>query len=238
MKKHYNLFALIFFALVHSFPLKGQFVASSLAGAQTVKDNILAVVVETVDEKGLKKLKEDDIAAYKKELESFNQYLKEGIDKEWTFTGNVTYITKREADSLKQEKNAAYCILQVGEASNYKMGDSYSTNSSRGFNSPRDQAYHFSQAGNNSALTITWAAEPKKEIVTSYLPSTGLSLGAVTYMLQHLQHQLKNALDHNVTKVSQLKKEVDKRTPQLQDKTLLLYDPLISRGWKNNLIKK
>jgi len=214
------------------------FTVSDKADAKAIAKSILAVVVEERDEKVVKKLskKPDELKTYDEGIVKFNMLLKEAIEKEWDFSKEVKFISKIEAEKLKQEKDPNHCLLFLTEVKNYKMGDFYSSPRS-GFNSARDLAYHMSSDGRSVALAITQASRPKDEIVVSYLPAVGISKGTMTFMVCNIENQLRDCIDKDVTKFGNLKDEIEKRRPGLQKKTLLIFDPLISNALKKTIDK-
>lgn len=232
MRKNFLLVILIF-TLFYAPVLKGQFIASGIEESQQVKTTILAVVEREKDEKRIKKLrkKPEELKVYEEGVVDFNRLLKKAVEQEWSFSKNVAFITKEEAEKIREEKDPQYCFLEAIEISNRGMSNY----------SHIDKSYNNHWAlggiGMTLGLAVTWAKEPKTEIVASYLPNDALSLGALIFAVQNLQHQLKNAVDHGIKKISQLKKEVDARSHELQNKTLLLFDPLISKGLEKELSK-
>ncbi len=108
---------------------------------------------------------------------------------------------------------------------NYKMNDFYSPNANTGM--PGLASYHFSSSGTTMFVSIVWAGDPKKEIVISYLPVNEPIRLTLTFMVQHLENQIIDYTQHGITKLSKLKREVTKRSAQLSDRNLLLYEPII-----------
>ncbi|MCG8310273.1 MAG: hypothetical protein MI975_22960 [Cytophagales bacterium] len=216
-----------------------QHFVSDKEDAIIVKNNTLMVVLMEKDEKAIKKLakKPEELKAYEQSVDMFNDYLKKAIQNEWSYSKNVEYISQDEAEHLKRRKDPGYCLLETVELRNYKLGDFYSPDPSGGFNSPHDLAYHISQVDKTNALAIKWAASPKKEIACSYFPAIGISMTSVTFMIQHLRNQLEDAVAKDLTRVSRLKKYVKGRTGELANKTLLIPEPLLSKGLKKAIEK-
>src|SRR5687768_4225716 len=184
------------------------FTVSEREGAEKVRTNVLAIVLAETEEKTVKKLskKPEELSAYKASIEEFNGFLKKAVENEWNISKEVKFISTDEANKLKDEKASGYSLLELTEVKNYKMGDFYSASPHSGFNSSRDLAYHISSSGEARALTIVNTNSPNKEIVTSYLPSAGVSQGVLTFMILHLRNQITDGLDKGITNLSTLKK--------------------------------
>lgn len=222
------------------------FTTSDKETAAKISKSTLAVVMKSKDEKLLNKLKNkpDKLKAYEESVDAFNAYLKQAVEKEWNLSAQVKFITEQEADALKESKDPAHFLLEITDIKNYKMGDFYMPNNANGnytganiANKARDQAYHFSSSGKSVALSISPASRPNKELVFSYLPLAGISQGTVTFMALHLKNQIVDCLK-GITGVSDLKKDVAKRNSKLKDKTLLIFEPLISNGLQKTIDKK
>ncbi|MES2732579.1 MAG: hypothetical protein V4714_12550 [Bacteroidota bacterium] len=226
-------------SLFYITPLVAQpsFTTSDKAGAKAIKESILAVVLKEKDEKTLKKLskKPEELRDYEASIEMFNAFMKQAVQKEWDFSREVQFVSSDEAKKLKEEKNGKYAIMETVIERNYKMNDFYSNNPKSRFNSPQAWAYHLSREGGSPALEITHAASPKKEIVRSYLPYLGVALGSLTFMVQNLENQLSDCLDKNITSLSALKEDIEKRESKLKTKKLMLLEPLISNGLQKTI---
>ncbi len=235
--KKYFLIPLCILAIVSK--AQPSFTVSDKEGARIIAKSILAVVAEEKDEKEVKKLskKPEELKAYEQGIEKFNSFLKEVVQKEWDFSKEVKFISKAEAEKLKEAKNPDYCLLSLIDVKNYKMGDFYSPNPNHGFNSARDMAYHLRPDGRSVALAITRASRPKDEIVVSFLPAVGVSKGSITFMVCNVENQLRDCVDKDVTKLGNLKDEIEKKRPNLKKKTLLIFDPLISKALKKTIDK-
>jgi hypothetical protein len=236
-KFNYLIGVLLFAVTLNAQP---SFTISDKEGALAIKKNILAVVLEEEDSKEVKKLtkKPDELKSYKQSIIKFNDLLKSVIQKEWSFSKEVKFITQSEAEKLKDEKARGYSLLYLNEVTNYKVGDFYSVNKNYGFNSARDLAYHMSFNGRSLALSIANTTKPKDEVVTSFLPAVGISQGSLTFMAANLQNQLADCLYRDITKLRDLKDDVEKRRPSLKEKTLLIFDPLISVPLQKVIDKK
>ncbi|MBT1703720.1 hypothetical protein [Chryseosolibacter indicus] len=216
------------------------FTVSDKEDARKIKETVLAVVIKQTDEKTIKRLskKPEDLKSYETSITSLNKFIKDAVSKEWHFSNEVRYITEEEAQKIKDEKNGDYSLLEVTEIKNYKVGDFYSPNANYGFNSARDLAYHMSSSGKSTALVITNGKNPNKEIVYSYLPAVGVSPGTVTFMILHLENQLNDCLTRDINSLSDLKKDIEKRKDALKTKTVIIFDPLISKGLQKTIDKK
>lgn len=218
------------------------FTIDDKAEASALKKGKLAVVVQERDEKVVKKFakKPDELKKYEESISLFNAYIKKAIEQDWSLTKEVSFISQAEADQAKVAKTAGLYLLEVTEVKNYQMGDFYLANqSNKGFqNTPRDRAYHLTIGGKSIGLAVYAAAKPNREFLISYLPAAGLSQGSVTFMVRHLQNQVNDCLDQNITGMSSLRNAIDTREASLKDKTLLLFDPLISTPLQKVMDKK
>ena len=213
-------------------PSIGQHVVADKEDAEKVKNNPLIVVLMGEDEKVVSKLTKnpENLKNYREGIEKYNAYLKDAVEREWKFSQEVVFILPGELEKVKAERNDRFCQLESAEVRNYKMGDFYSSSSNSGFNSSSDLAYHLSTTANTNGLAIKWAGSPKNDIVQTYFPAMGLSKGSMTLMIQNLQNQLEDALINDITKISDWKKDAEKRTPELKDKTLLILEETMSNG--------
>ncbi len=210
--------------------------------AAALKKGKLAVVVQEQDDKVVKKLakKPDELKKYEESIQLFNAYIKKAVEQEWSLTKEVSFISQAEAEQAKTAKPPGLYLMEVTEVKNYAMGDFYLANqSNKGFqNTPRDRAYHLTIGGKSIGLAVYAAAKPNREFLMSYLPAAGLSQGAVTFMVRHLQNQVNDCLEQNITGMSALRNDIDKREASLKDKTLLLFEPLISTPLQKVMDKK
>lgn len=239
--KLYRAFCMIFFTLcITTLWAQPSFTIDDKAEAAALKKGRLAVVVQERDEKVVKKLekKPDELKKYEASIGLYNTYIKNAIEQEWNLTKEVTFISQAEAEQAKAEKTPGLYLLEVTEVKNYKIGDFYTTSPTNPFNTPRDWAYHLTRSGNSTGLAVYAAARPNREFLISYLPAAGLSQGPVTFMVRHLQNQVNDCLNKNITGMSSLRDAIDKREASLKEKTLLLFDPLISSPLQKVLDKK
>lgn len=216
------------------------FTIDDKTAASALKQGKLAVVAHERDEKVVKKLekKPEELKAYQETISLFNAYIKKAIEQEWSLSKEVSFISQAEAEQAKSSKTPGLYLLEVTEVKNYKVGDFYTASPNNTFNTPRDRAYHLTRSGNSTGLAIYAAAKPGREIVLSYLPAAGLSQGSVTYMVRHLQNQVNDCLEQNITGMSSLRNAIDARETSLKDKTLLLFEPLISTPLQKVMDKK
>lgn len=215
------------------------FTASNKDAASLVASKKLAVVKREPSVKKLKHLekKPDEKQAYEKSINEFNSLMQEVITKEWTYSKDIRFISPSEAEQLKDNKDENTCLLYLTEVSNYKIGDFYSANPQSGFNQPWDLAYHMSENGNTLALAIALASKPRHEVAVSYMPRVGMSRGAITFMVLNLQNQLRDCLEKNITSLGKFKDEIESKRPALKNKTLLIFDPLMSGGMQKAIKK-
>jgi hypothetical protein len=226
-----------FFSLV----LKAQpsFTVSNKDDARAISQTILGVVLAEKDEKIVKRLKKpENLKAYEEGITNLNKLLTEIVPKEWGFSKSVQIMTKAEAEKLKEQKNPGYCLLSVSEETNYNMSDFYYMNPKGDFNSPRNFAYNTHAYGACLSLAIVPAWKPKDEVVVSFLPAAGFSKGSITFVVRNLENQLRDCLEKDVTKLSAFKDQMEKKTPGLKTKTLLLFDPLIGKSLQKVIEQK
>jgi hypothetical protein len=227
------------------------FSARSKESAQAIMKTTLAVVIKEKDEKTMRKLskKLEDLKNYQESVDAMNEYLKAAVEKEWNISKEVKFITEAEAAELEKKESPGYLLI-VTEKSNYKIGDFYtaymsdymrsrnSTNTAERsmaeHNMRLSQSYFNSNAGKTLALAIVPAEKQSREEVYSYLPAVGISPGAFTYMVCHLKNQVLDGAK-GVTGMGDVKDEIEKRQGRLKSKTLLIYDPLISKGLRKTL---
>lgn len=214
---------------------------SNAEKAGKLRDNILAVVLVEPDAKTLKKLakKPDELAEYESSFEKYNTFIKQAVDNEWNLSKEVRYISVEEAEKLKHDKPDGVSLLELVEVKKYKMDDFFTPKKKEDPNPPHDMAYHLSRStGESLALAVAHASSPRNEIAISYLPTTGMSQGVVTYMVMHLKNQITDCLSDEVTRFADLKRAIAKRQDLLKSKTLLIFDPLISSALKKAIEKK
>ncbi|MTI32625.1 hypothetical protein [Xanthovirga aplysinae] len=221
-------------------PIKAQFFGKDIEDANKIKSSILGVVAYEPGERILKQFRKDPerLKQYKEEVLQMNQMIKEAMEKEWSFSGKLEFLTQEQADKIIDEKNEDYCLLQVQKVKNYKMNDFYSPNPNFGFNSAADFAYHMQMVGKNNALLIKWGGKPKIEIVRTPFPKIGVSKGGILFMVNNLQNQLVDLTEGGINKISKLKKDVKSRTSKLRDKTLLIPKSLMSKGLSKQIEKE
>lgn len=226
--KLYKTAFVIFFTLcITTLWAQPSFTIDDKTEAAALKKARLAVVVQERDEKVVKKLekKPDELKRYEESIGLFNTYIKKAIEQEWSLTKEVTFISQAEAEQAKAAKTTELYLLEVTEVKNYKMGDFYTTSPNNPFNTPRDWAYHLTRSGHSTGLAIYAAARPHREFLISYLPTAGLSQGPVTFMVRHLQNQVNDCLDQNITGMSTLRDVIDKREALLKEKYCYCLTP-------------
>lgn len=242
MKSLFKLLSLLF--LLSSSNVFAQFIVKDEESAKIIHSATLGIVKVEVEDRDSKQYKKnpDLLKNYEEELNVLNEYIKKVVDRDWTYSKNIEYLTQAQADKILDEKNEKYCLLQIVQVQNYKMNDFYRPGSMSGFNSLNDWAYHMALVGNGHAMVIKWAGDPKKEIVRSAIPIIGMSEGTITFMVNNLQNQLYDVSNKGIDKISDLKKDVKERTPKLKTKTLyipktLMADGLAKQVEKGNLDK-
>jgi hypothetical protein len=207
--------------------------------ADRVKQTTLAVVTAEKDEKLAKKLSKDpeELKAYEEGINFFNTTLKQIIESDWRSSKDIKFITESEAKKLDDSKDAAHSILRLVETSNYKMGDFYNAGPKSGFARPVDLHYHMSSTGKIGALSVTAPGSPNKPLVMAHLPSMGMTYASLRFMVQFMQHQLED-VNKGVTRYTKMRDAVDARSPSLNTKTLLVYDPMISKNLRKAIDDK
>lgn len=216
------------------------FTTSDSENALKLSKSILAVVVKEKEEKLLKRLidKPDKLKAYEESIDGFNLYIKKAFEKEWNLSEELKFISETEAEKLKEAKDANHFLAEITEIKNYKIGDFYSPNPKMGdFNSPRYLAYHLTQSGKTIALSIAPASRPNRDLAIAYLPAAGVSLGATTFMVLNLKNQITDCIN-GINSLSDLKRDINKRELKLKEKTLLIFNPLISKALQKAIDKK
>jgi len=135
--------------------MPSSFSTSDRETALQVSKANLAVVLLEKEEKALKKLKNkpDKLKAYEESIDAFNSYLKQAVEREWSLSKEVKFISESEAELLKEKKDPNYFLLTKSEVTNYKMG-AFGGVPNRGLSHPQDMLYHLSSAGQPIALAI------------------------------------------------------------------------------------
>ncbi|WKN40611.1 hypothetical protein [Tunicatimonas pelagia] len=220
--------------------LQAQFVPADKELAHKVKECKLAVVFLEEDEKMVQyftKKEPEGLEKYQTVVSEFNTFLKEAIEEEWNISKKIEFVTSSQVEHLRSSKDPDYCILEVTKQKNYKMNDFYSSNPRYGFNSLSDWSYHRSFVGKSSMLKLSWAGNPKQEIALSYVPEVGIPRVGIRFMVQHLENQIVDCVDHEIAKVKALKKSVEVRGESIGQKTVLLYDYIIGKPLKKQIEK-
>lgn len=213
------------------------FTASDKETARKISQTTLSVVMKEAEEGDTKKLKNPaELQEYLNSIKRLNELLRNSIEKEWNLSKTVEFVSEQEGGSIKKEKSAGHFLLEVRQVKNYKMGDFYGMPNTGSLQQSQSMLYHLSPSGKTYALSISPASRPGSELVVSYFPLAGLSPGSVTLMVRHLKNQITDGMK-GITSLSDLKKDVDKRSVKLKSKTLLIFDPLISDGL-SKVIKK
>ncbi|MDF9795331.1 hypothetical protein OKW21_000594 [Catalinimonas alkaloidigena] len=217
MKKFF-LFVLLSI-VVNNFEVFAQYVPMNGKYVDKVSETTLAVVLMTEDTKELKKLKDkpEELKSYKESITKYNSMLKTVIEREWDVSKNFEFVSPERAEQIKKSKNPEYCILDKISVANYRM----STGTGN----------YFSGAFGNditSYAMIVWGGKPKKAIVRSAIPLVDLPEVSMTFMIQHLKNQLFDYTNNGIDKKSKFKKEISKRSMQLQDRNLILYEKVVT----------
>ncbi|MDF9799744.1 hypothetical protein OKW21_005007 [Catalinimonas alkaloidigena] len=221
MKKFF-LFVLLSI-VVSNFKVFAQYVPMNGKYVEKVSETTLAVVLQTEDTKELKKLKDnpDELKSYKESVTKYNSMLKTVIEREWDVSQSFEFVSPERAEQIKKSKNPEYCILEKISVANYRMSTGTGNASSKigGPLGPNNIT---------SYAMIVWGGKPKKAIVRSAIPLVDVPEISMTFMIQHLKNQLFDYTNNGIDKNSRFKKEISNRSPQLQDRSLLLYDKVIT----------
>lgn len=232
MKFYFTLIAMMIFRSAFS-----QWTVDEKEKVSVVKNSTIAVVIKEYDQKVLNDLrkKPNEQSDYKEGIDLFNKSLKDVMEKDWRYSNGIVFVTEEEARKLKEMRTKGYCIMDLIELDNYKMGDFYSSKPNNPFNTLANRSYHLSHTGKLLALVIRSAENSKETLVSAHLPSLGFSYTSVKFMIQFIQHQMEYCEANGITKYPQLKKLVSSRSSGGRNKTLLLYDPLIGKSIKKDI---
>jgi hypothetical protein len=197
-----------------SFDLIGQNLAvADNKGAARIKKTTLAVVLKKEDEKEMKISAgyPDGVANYKANVATYNQYIKEIVDQVWTFSPNISVITSEAAEKLKDNKIGNFSILEFKFIAPYSPSAGPNTPTSMRQISPKIPAF-----------TIVLAKKPKDEIVTVLSTPGVLTKGFLTVLIKQCVAQLEDCVEKRIRYYPAAKKQIDKRSPELKNRTLVI----------------
>jgi hypothetical protein len=115
MKHIITLFVLLLILTTckHSFAQWGYGKPEDIAA---IKSRTLIVVLEVPDQqiidKLIKKNKSEYIDNYRKAVDDYNDYMKDAIDKFWTFSEKIEYKTDAQVEGLIKSKSKDYTVLR------------------------------------------------------------------------------------------------------------------------------
>jgi hypothetical protein len=189
------------------------------AHADTVKNSVLAVVMEEPDRAMERKLKKkpEALAKYRQSVSDFNNNLKGIVQQEWRYAKGIRFVTRAEAKQLTTARTPGYCLLEVRDI---QADESMLDEGLDG--TPRMSSFE-----SRRALSLVQTSRPRFPIAVSFLPESSITQGTVLFLVQHLQHQIAGA-QQGITRHSDWKEQMKSRVGSLKEKTLLLYEPFIS----------
>ncbi|WP_203292477.1 hypothetical protein [Luteirhabdus pelagi] len=120
---------LLLFILVLTFKSGiAQFGMLESADIKKIKEIPLVVVLETPDDKLIKKLEKkgnkSEVAEYKKAIEDYNRSIKSAFENNWTFSKELIFVSDEEIDSYSSKKNE-YAFFQRTTQKGVKNSSAY-----------------------------------------------------------------------------------------------------------------
>lgn len=250
MKRYIYLLLALFFAN----HLLAQFSLTSKKDAQKIKNSILLVTLDEEDSEIGSKLagKPDKLEHYRTQVEGRNKALKNAIDKYWTFSSKVEYVTGAKAKEMMKVDKEKYVLIGFGQYIDYEkfktgVGKDGSPagwinppSGTRPIGAPSTGYYYnrstkYSETANTiTTLTVT---DPGN-LIKVYLPNVYPSESDAVYGIQQIQYILNYILADEKNGMMKFPGQIKKNAVELKNLTLLLDKEDLDPKLTEDAIKK
>lgn len=186
-----------------------QFGFGKIEDVLTIKEVPLLIILETPNEKMIEKLENSDkqeLEVYLKSVESFNKDIQEGFKNSWTFSNQISFISKNELNDYESGNNSGkYAYIKLDR----DIGKSMSPLKSQG----TITTFRYS-------IYVMGKVKPVYSFMYQDLPNSA----DFKFISQQIQNYLVKRENLKAGKKSrkELKREFENNAKKLKDKTLLL----------------
>lgn len=183
-----------------------------------VQQKTLLIVLDAPNDAESKKLskKKEDLAEYEKEINDYNEALKEVFPKTWTFSKNIEFVTPEQFETILDDKTKSKQYAFFNNVVNRNTFLSSSTNSTGGISRvPRTYSH-------NLGLT-----DQNKPVYTMMYYTLHPTKGDLVFIIQQIQNYLAMRLEDKPRK--ELMADLVVKSALLKNKTLLLDEELTDK---------
>jgi len=230
------------------FLASAQFGYGKISEIEAAQSRKLIIILEEPNDKVLKKLekkkKSDRVDMYKAAVAQYNSNMKMVADKFWKFSkSGIEYMTLKQAEALKKAGNKDYSVL-------YCVSSAMS-NTSSGFNDGdglnwtwdiQDQSKDNEYFEGFTEMKISTLEDLDKKpifyvVLTDIFPTTTSLVNGISTLQTYMDTRLRSKRDkEDISALELMKQWVEKNNKELKNKTLLIREDLLAKGYDHNKV--